>query len=197
MPFSAEVRNESGEWVRTDITTMEAPKVELNGCDLRCPDEDCHAPMIIRHGAVIAPHFAHKAGEVSHDCIFMAGGGESEDHRSAKKEIMTKLRNSPLYRGAQIEPERILRDGDIKRIADIYVTFLDGSIEVHEAQLSRIGVQETQARSNDYRTLGVDNVIWWFGRANRDDANLQQWALRDGGAVGQLEFTTERVTVIA
>ncbi len=196
MPFSAEVQ-QGGEWVRVDITVMNAPKLELMGKVLRCPDADCHAPFIVRQGAIIAPHFAHAAGAGATNCIFMAGGGESEEHRAAKNEIIAKLRHSPLYQGATIEPERILREGTLKRIADIYVTFADGGIEVHEAQLSRITVQETQARSNDYRSLGVDNVIWWFGRANRDDTNLEQWALRDGGAVGRLEFSTERIVAIA
>jgi competence CoiA-like predicted nuclease len=176
---------------------MDAPKLELMGHDLRCPDEDCHAPFIVRHGTILAPHFAHVAGEATANCIFMAGGGESEEHRAAKNQIIAKLRSSPLYRGATIEPERILRSGALKRIADVYVVMADGTIEVHEAQLSRITVQETQARSDDYRLLGASTVIWWFGRANNGDTNLQQWALRDGGGFGQIDFTTERVVAIA
>jgi len=192
MPFSAEVRK-GGEWKRVDITLMDTPKVELLGYEVRCPDEDCHAPLIVKHGAVIAPHFAHK--QVNPACIFSGGGGESQDHIAAKQAIINRLRNSRLYRGAAIDPERILRDGAVKRIADVFVTFPDGTTEVHEAQLSKTTVAETQERSDTYRALGVDTVIWWFGRANSGDTSLQQWALRDGGLVGTLDFTMQRVTV--
>lgn len=197
MPFSAEVRRSGGAWEPVDITTMDAPKIDLLGCELRCPDADCHAPLIVRHTINVAAHFAHKPDSATPGCVFAASGGESEDHREAKRTLIAKLRASSIYAAATVEPERILRHGGVKRVADVCVTWPGGGLEVHEVQLSRITVQEAQARTNDYMLMGVDNVIWWFGRANSGDSNLEQWAYRSGGIVGQVDFHTERVIAIA
>lgn len=195
MPFSAEAKNGNGIWERVDITTLDAPKIELVNHELRCPDADCHAELVIRHGAIVAPHFAHRANQATRACIFAGNGGESQDHLTAKQTIIERLRNSRLYRGAMIEPERILRDGSLKRIADVYVEFPDGSTEVHEAQLAKTTIEECQQRTRDYHALGVGNVVWWFGRANRNDTILHQWAVSECSLVGTLDFTMQRITI--
>jgi competence CoiA-like predicted nuclease len=194
MPFSAEVRNGDGVWRRVDITTMAAPKLELADCEKRCPDTDCGCELIVKHGAITAPHFAHRRGGQTPGCAF-AGGGETPEHLAAKRAILGRLRSNALYKGAHLEPERILRDGLLKRIADVYVEFPDGSIEVHEAQLSRTSTRECQQRTDDYETLGVELVIWWFGGANRADTTLQQWARTSCGVVGTLDFSVQPVAI--
>lgn len=195
MPFAAEARNGDDTWRKVDITTLTMPKIDLVGYDLRCPDEDCHAELVIKHGPVIAPHFAHKANASARNCVFAGGGGESQEHLTAKQEMISRLRRSPYYQDAHIEPERIMRAGAIKRIADVYVEFPDGSVEVHDAQLSKITIAELAERTNDYRNLGATNVVWWFGRANRNDTTLQQWAIAESGLVGTLDFTMQRITL--
>lgn len=195
MPFSAEACNGDGVWRRVDITTMEAPKLELAGYELRCPDEDCHAALVIRHGEIIAPHFAHKPNQVARECVF-AGTGESQEHLTAKQTILHKLRHNGRFAGAIIEPERILRDGEIKRIADVFVQFPDGSTQVHEAQLAKTTIEECRQRTQDYYALGVGSVYWWFGRANRNDTSLHNWAFTETGACGTLDFTMQRVSIL-
>lgn len=192
MPFSAEAQTPGGAWERVDITLMDAPKIELLGYKLRCPDEDCHAPLVIRHGAIVTAHFAHKPGATTPGCIF-GGGGESHEHLTAKRTVIDLVRANPRYAGATIEPERILRAGALKRVADVYVVFPDGRAEAHEAQLARISVDEAQARTGDYQLLGVDNVIWWFGKANRGDNNLELWATRTCGVFGRLDFILQSI----
>jgi len=193
MPFSAEARTTSGAWERVDITLLDAPKIELMNRELRCPDADCHAPLVVRHGAIIAAHFAHKPGAATPGCAFGVGG-ESQDHLTAKRVVIEMVRSNPRYAGATIEPERILRNGALKRVADVFVTFPDGRTEAHEAQLSRISVEEAQARTEDYQQqLGVDGVIWWLGKANRGDNNLELWATRTCGVFGRLDFILQSI----
>jgi competence CoiA-like predicted nuclease len=194
MPFSAEARNGDATWRRVDITTIAMPKLELAGHELRCPDTDCGCELIIKHGAIMSPHFAHKPGAISSGCAF-AGGGESLEHLNAKQAIMTTLRADRLYRAARIEPERILRDGELKRIADVYVEYPDGWIEVHEAQLSRTTIEECRVRTLDYLSMGVGQVIWWFGRANSGDQGLRDWATYECGGCGVIHPTVQRRTL--
>jgi len=187
MPFTAEAQNGNGVWRFVDITKFATPKLDLKGHELRCTDPDCHAPVIIKHGLVLTPHFAHKANAGSPDCIF-SGAPESEDHRLAKAQIMYKLGSLPRYQGADIRPEQTIRIEDRKRLADVLVTWTDGAREVHEIQLSRTTIEECEERTYDYQAAGIDSIIWWFGGANRYDASLHQWAKQESGAVGLLDF---------
>lgn len=193
MPFSAEVSNGDEVWRRVDITTMETPKLDLLDYRKRCPDEDCHAEMIVKHGPFVVAHFAHKADSVSSRCVFAAGGPESREHQIGKRELMGWLRIQPEYKASQIEPERILRIGATKRIADIYVTNPDGTVDVHEVQLAKTTIEECRQRTSDYKDMGVSGVWWWFGGANRDDRNLFDWANRECAAGAWIEIDREIV----
>lgn len=193
MPFVAEGNKGEG-WERIDIAEYKLPKVALNGYELRCQDEDCQAGMIIKHGGVLTPHFAHVANRQAANCAY-AGVGESEEHRQAKLTVAEKLRRLTTYENATVSLEKIVRTGDKKRIVDVYAIWPDGSTAAHEIQLAKTTIKECQERTNDYYAAGIGTVVWWFGNENIADASLRHWALHECGYAGIVRFTESVVTL--
>jgi|SRR5579884_723375 len=180
MPFIAK-HKETGE--RIDITQIEHPKLRFRGGECLC--QLCGAPLIIRGGLHVRNHFAHHP---SSPCLTdYSYQPESAHHRSAKLFLLEQLRKEFLeYKDAQIECESIIPE--IKRVADILVTFPTGWKQAHEIQLADITTNELEERTDDYERAGID-VVWWLGK-NADSASNRQWCIERFGCNFSLNFSS-------
>lgn len=190
MPFVALVQKQgSDEWKKVDITEYRTPKKDFADCAIKC--QACGTPMIVKHTIMVQAHFAHIAGEIR-DCAYEhEGGGESEEHKYSKLEVMKRLRHHGAYVGSTIEQEVILKP--INRIADIMVTWPDGTGEIHEIQLSSITTDKLEQRTSDYQKLGYD-VTWWLGK-NANTRTNQEWTKENFNYTATLDITTQYQTV--
>ena len=172
MPLVAEarVKDSDAEYALVDISEYAQPKDDLSGLEFRCPE--CKSAMHIRHTMLVMAHFAHNPGQ-DRECSLSEHGGETILHLTAKIRLHEELRELPLYRGAKFRKEHWLPE--VKRRADLFVEFADGSFEVHEIQLASTTNEELEARTNDYRLAGADEVIWWFGKSADTQAH-RAWA---------------------
>lgn len=151
---------------------------------LVCPF--CDGDMVTVHeyqrsaGNWVSFYLRHKA-----ECTTAYGyHPQSPEHFAAKEWLRL---NAPGAYGhdvvtndpAQVIEVRIDIDGKAYRIADVCFTLANGDRVIHEAQLAAISIDELEARTNDYESLGY-SVIWHFGKAADTGAN-RQWAFRRFG----------------
>jgi competence protein CoiA len=127
--------------------------------------------MIIKAGLIVAAHFAHKStcptDYKSHP--------ESPEHRAGKILVAECLRaNVGEYSTALIEYEVPIPE--VRRVADVLVTFPMGWRVAHEVQLASITTEELAQRTEDYLHAGVD-VVWWLGKSADTPAN-RDWCQR-------------------
>ncbi|RLI51575.1 MAG: hypothetical protein DRO93_15995, partial [Candidatus Thorarchaeota archaeon] len=173
MPLTAKLRSTGKD---VCILDYENPRQELAAEDLVCPH--CDGPMIIRHGLIRAPHFAHLSR-----CPY-EGWHEPEtpEHRAFKRAVREYLLRDPFWKEAQVALE--VRIPQAHRIADVFVTFPTGWRVAHECQVSPITQEELIARSRAYREAGID-VMWWFesGRLEQSRKWLPDWLLRFQGVI--------------
>jgi competence protein CoiA len=149
---------------RVDITKIPDPRQVLKKEHMRC--QLCGSPLIIKAGLIKQAHFAHSVGPCSTEYQFHV---ESREHREAKLFLVTHLREEfEEYTMATFEYEVPLPE--IKRVADILVTFPMGWRVAHEVQLSAITIEEMQQRTEDYERAGID-VIWWLGKSANTPGN--------------------------
>ncbi|GFZ93336.1 competence protein CoiA family protein [Okeania sp. KiyG1] len=59
------------------------------------------------------------------------------------------------------------------RIIDVAIVMAYGDIFAHEIQLASITPEQLEARSEDYRNIGID-VVWWLGKSANTQAN-REW----------------------
>ena len=179
MPFIAIIKAINK---RIDITQVEHPKLQYSYGDCIC--QLCRAPLRIRGGPLVRNHFAHDADrpcdtEYSYQ-------PESPEHREAKRFLLERLRKEfPEYRTATIDVEVPIIE--IKRVADILVTFLTGWKQAHEIQLSSITADELEERTNDYERAGID-VVWWLGKGANVESN-RRWCIQKFGCNFSLNFS--------
>lgn len=160
MPFIAR-HKETEE--RIDITRIPNPRQVLKAGDCVC--QLCGVPMIIKAGAILRAHFAHVTSCTSD----YQSHPESAEHREAKVYLATHLKEAfKEYTDAQIEYEVPLPE--VKRIADLLITFPMGWRIAHEVQLASITTETLEARTNDYARAGVD-AVWWLGKSANTPAN--------------------------
>lgn len=165
MPFIA-LHKETRE--RIDITTINNPRQFLKSGDCIC--QLCGSPMIVKAGEVLQAHFAHQAACTTD----YHTQPESPSHRAAKLYLATHLAEEfPEYAGAKIEYEVPIPE--VKRIADLLVTWPEGHKKAHEIQLSGITTEVLQQRTDDYERAGID-VIWWLGKNAFTQTNTD-WSL--------------------
>jgi len=167
MPFVAKDKN-TGE--RVVITHYDNPKAVLKSGDCVC--QLCNEPMIVKAGMIVTPHFAHYSSCTS-DYITKP---ESKEHL-ALKDIICKWLSARHgeYSTASIDLEVVIPE--IRRIADVLVTYPMGWREAHEIQLSPITVEAISERTSDYNRAGID-VFWWCGN-KADTPAIRDWNLRN------------------
>lgn len=188
MPFIA-IRND-GEG-RVYINEYDNPKVALNGVEFAC--QDCGAPMIIRSGDFVQPHFAHMPGYEDRPCWYRREG-ESEVHREAKQRIASALANSPHFAGAEIEVEYPIDTAAGRRYIDVYMELPDGRRYAHEAQISGQTIAAFEERTKAYRSANL-NPVWWLGGAAQTQENIA-WVKSNCDYVGELSIKRYEHTLI-
>ena len=170
MPFVA-LHSKTQERVDiTQINISDALTSDRYTCQL------CNGEMYIRavNSKYFQPHFVHYA-----ECVSTYDHHpESLKHRLAKQHIREQLIGRPNYQEAVFHLEYIVPEAH--RIADVYVKLLDGSTEVHEAQLASITTHELEQRTNDYGEAGL-KTIWWLGGAAAHEHNKWWCSDRLGG----------------
>lgn len=184
MPFVAKHRTTNGRIEVEHIPDGVTPD------DLLCPL--CDQPLFLRGGAAkVRRHFAHRFAECSADWVVEGDyrGGESIEHKNGKAYLAEKA--AALFSGrppiVENRFEVILETGAIKRIADVLVTFADGSRCAIECQLASITPETIQERTNDYAAFGVD-VVWVLGNAAHTAPN-RDWVMGVFGCVFTIRFT--------
>lgn len=116
---------------------------------------------------------------------------ESADHLAAKQSIRNRARE--LYGDGVVSADCEVRMSEINRIADVCFTLANGDRFVHEAQLAAISVDDLEARTNDYQSLGY-SIVWHLGKSADTGAN-RQWAFRRLGGCEIITFEEQIVTV--
>lgn len=188
MPFIAIREDGTG---RVYINDYDDPKVALDGVEFVC--QDCAAPMIIRAGDFVTPHFAHVPGHNERPCWYRRVG-ESEVHMEAKRRIADALEKSPYFQGAKIEVEYPVDTDAGRRYIDVYMELPDGRRYANEAQISGQTIAAFVERSQAYRTLGLEPV-WWLGGTARTSENLA-WVKGHCPYVGELDIQQYTHTLI-
>lgn len=154
------INQNTGE--RVDITTIENPRITLENGLFLC--QLCGQPMFIRGGGFYIHHFCHKvlcqSDEYGHR------EKETPEHLFGKHEIAKMLHEQFDGQSVKIEYEVPLKE--IKRVADILVTYPMGWRLAHEIQLSDISKEDIEIRTSDYESIGID-VIWWLGEKIRNE----------------------------
>lgn len=77
---------------------------------------------------------------------------------------------------------------EIRRVADLLLTFPMGTRLAYEIQLSAITTEELERRSDDYARAGID-VVWWLGKSADTLAN-RRWFIYAFGksySIGSVE----------
>jgi competence CoiA-like predicted nuclease len=138
MPFIA-IRKATGE--RIDITAIEYPRAALTSGECLC--QLCGVPMIVKAGLVHQHHFAH-AGRCTSD---YQSHPESPAHREAKRYLDTHLREW-FKEYANTHNAYEVPIPEVKRIADLLVTFPTGWRVAHEVQLASITTEHLQERTS-------------------------------------------------
>ena len=158
--------------------------------DLICPfcDEVLVAVReYIRAGDGVGAYLRHKA-----DCsTTLAHHPESPEHFAAKKWILEHMPEKAEY--AIVSSDCEVRMPEINRIADVCFVLENGDRVVHEAQLSPITVDDLEARTNDYESLGY-GIVWHFGKHADKEAN-KLWAFRRLGGCEVLSFDEQIIGI--
>ena len=135
MRFGGAKRKGTGE--RLDITLIENPRGVLKPGECIC--QVCDTPMIVKAGLVRQHHFAH-VGRCSGD---YQSHPESPAHQDAKRFLAANLREQfREYVNTAIEYEVPIPE--VRRIADLLVTFPTGWRVAHEVQLASIPTEQLQ-----------------------------------------------------
>jgi competence protein CoiA len=150
------------EGQRICILDYEYPKSVLKPDNLKC--SHCGEGLIIKHGEIKEKHFAHYPDST---CQFerLQGEPESLEHFELKRHAGQWARRK--FSKATVSYEVRLLDG--KRIADVFIKYPSGQCDVIECQMSRISVDEVQARMRDYQSIGYQ-VHWFFNEALLTDS---------------------------
>lgn len=138
-----------------------------------------------RAGAWVQAYLRHKT-----ECsTTYAHHPESAEHHAAKKFILESIPG--IYNYPVVIADCEVRMPEINRIADVCFTLKSGERIVHEAQLAAIGVEDLEARTNDYQTLGYA-VVWHFGKAANTETN-KRWAFRRLGGCEEITFEEQLI----
>lgn len=157
---------------------------------LACPY--CDEPLVavreyMREGDWVQAYLRHKG-----ECLTTyAHHPESPEHLAAKKWILKNIAEKMGYDVASADCE--VRMPTINRIADVCFTLSNDDRMVHEAQLAAISVDELEARTNDYQSLGY-GIVWHFGKSADTGLN-RTWAFRRLGGCEVLTFDEQIINL--
>lgn len=150
--------------------------------DLICPH--CHAlhkasePVRLVNDPSKRLFFRHTTKESDRACV---GASKSEQHLRVQIEFSQWLEDEGY---GHCELEKHLPE--IGRIADIYLEGDNGYKAVYEVQLSAIRADELQARTDDYKKIGLD-VFWLLGKRAKTEENMW-WSQNNLGRCIVLRF---------
>lgn len=133
-------RNQEGNLVSALETSLQRKE------SYSCPG--CQGVVLLRHGQVMCPHFAHKSLQ---DCQFFSEN-ESPQHLSLKAALYKSLVNH----GEKVSIEKVL--SEMGQIADLFV----GDFLALEVQCSRLSQQRLRERTCAYHQAGYE-VRWLLG----------------------------------
>ena len=133
-------RNQEGKLVSALETSLQRKE------SYSCPG--CQGVVLLRHGQVMCPHFAHKSLQ---DCQFFSEN-ESAQHLSLKAALYKSLVNH----GERVWIEKVLPE--MGQIADLFV----GDSLALEVQCSRLSQQRLRERTRAYHQAGY-KVRWLLG----------------------------------
>jgi len=177
MPFIAIDKN-TGKPI--DILEISNPHLTLKKSEFIC--QLCGEAMFLKAGPILRPHFSHFA-----DCKsdYKTGHSETANHLFAKMELKRILR-AQFSNLENIEIEYEVPIPEIKRVADVLVTFPMGWRMAHEIQLSSITLEDLEERTNDYFRGGID-VYWWLGES-ADIPSNRMWCVKKFGFSLSISF---------
>ena len=133
-------KNQEGKLVSALETSLQRKE------SYSCPG--CQGVVLLRHGQVMCPHFAHKSLQ---DCQFFSEN-ESAQHLSLKAASYKSLVNH----GERVWIEKVLPE--MGQIADLFV----GDSLALEVQCSRLPQQRLRERTRAYHQAGYE-VRWLLG----------------------------------
>lgn len=133
-------RNQEGKLISALETSLQRKE------SYSCPG--CQGVVLLRHGQVMCPHFAHKSLQ---DCQFFSEN-ESAQHLSLKAALYKSLVNH----GEKVSIEKVL--SEMGQIADLFV----GDSLALEVQCSRLSQQRLRERTRAYQQAGYE-VCWLLG----------------------------------
>ena len=133
-------RNQEGKLVSALETSLQRKE------SYSCPG--CQGVVLLRHGQVMCPHFAHKSLQ---DCQFFSEN-ESAQHLSLKAALYKSLVNH----GERVWIEKVLPK--MGQIADLFV----GDSLALEVQCSRLPQERLRERTHAYHHAGYE-VRWLLG----------------------------------
>ena len=160
---------------------------------ITCVHRDCDCRMYIKalDSDNRVTHFA-RYPKTGADKYHPTSGGESPEHLMIKERLAKWLQNR--YPGAEITTEYPIA-GDMiyknTRRIDVFVTHHDGTKEAHEIQLSPQPTATTARRTRDYKSFGIDEVVWWWAGRNSDNEAYGNWCITNCNYYGTAETRNE------
>ena len=148
-----------------------------------CPG--CQGVVLLRHGQVLCPHFAHKSLQ---DCQFFSEN-ESAQHLSLKAALYKSLVNH----GEKVSIEKVLFE--MGQIADLFV----GDSLALEVQCSRLSQQRLRERTCAYHQAGYEvrwllgEELWLNGRLTDLQRDFLYFTAKIGFHLWELDWKREEI----
>ena len=148
-----------------------------------CPG--CQGVVLLRHGQVMCPHFAHKSLQ---DCQFFSEN-ESAQHLSLKAALYKSLVNH----GEKVSIEKVL--SELGQIADLFV----GDSLALEVQCSRLSQQRLRERTCAYHQAGYEvrwllgEELWLNGRLTDLQRDFLYFTAKIGFHLWELDWKKEEI----
>ena len=170
-------RNQEGKLVSALETSLQRKE------SYSCPG--CQGVVLLRHGQVMCPHFAHKSLQ---DCQFFSEN-ESDQHLSLKAALYKSLVNH----GEKVSIEKVL--SEMGQIADLFV----GDSLALEVQCSRLSQQRLRERTCAYHQAGYEvrwllgEELWLNGRLTDLQRDFLYFTAKIGFHLWELDWKREEI----
>ena len=170
-------RNQEGKLVSALETSLQRKE------SYSCPG--CQGVVLLRHGQVMCPHFAHKSLQ---DCQFFSEN-ESAQHLSLKAALYKSLVNH----GEKVSIEKVL--SEMGQIADLSV----GDSLALEVQCSRLSQQRLRERTCAYHQAGYEvrwllgEELWLNGRLTDLQRDFLYFTAKIGFHLWELDWKREEI----